>query len=626
MVENRKRPPLSETHPELITQTDADLTKVTAGSGKKLPWKCSKGHEWSAAVYSRTGGTGCPYCAGTTVLVGYNDLRTVRAELASEALFDPTTVMEFSGKKLPWKCSKGHEWNAIVSSRARGRGCPVCVNRALLRGYNDLQTTHPQLASEALFDPTTVMAGSDKSMPWKCSKGHEWNAVIFNRAKGSGCSACVNEPLTQAQVTPHVERFMGFVEKQPSGCWFRYSRARNSGYTSIQVDGKRIGAHRFSFAAFNGDVPAGMEIDHKCRDRGCVNPEHLELVTRQENLKRRDAVTPTQFTAKNLSARIMSRVTETPDGCWTWTGALVRGYGVISVGGKTRYVHRMLYEIVNGEIPENHDLDHLCRESSCVNPSHLEPVTRSENVARMLNKQPLDRCRRGHKYDVVGRTSTGSCVTCWEQTNKHRVKKYTPPKPRTPSHLCSNGHVIAEVGRYKSGGCRACQAVKDEARGQRVNATIERYCDQGHDISAVGKHGTTCQTCWDEGWCAAGHDMNQVGRTPKGACVECRKVRSRNYAESRVGSCSNGHDLAIVGVNPNNGQCRQCARDYMATRHGSTRTQADMDYACVNGHPWTDEGTRFSKRARNGQVTMEKVCRECAKQRNREYDSRKREQ
>jgi hypothetical protein len=64
----------------------------------------------------------------------------------------------------------------------------------------------------------------------------------------------------------------------------------------------------------------------------------------------------------------------------------------------------------------------------------------------------------------------------------------------------------------------------------------------------------------------------------------------------------------------------------MAAKMGYTRTQADIDYACVNGHPWTDEGTRFSKRTRNGQVTTEKVCRECAKQRNREYDARKREQ
>jgi len=335
-------------------------------------------------------------------------------------------------------------------------------------------------------------------------------------------------------------------------------------------------------------------------------------------LKRRDDVTSTQFSSDDLFVRIKSRVTETPDGCWTWTGVLVRGSGVISVGGKTRYVHRTLYEIVNGEIPENYDLDHLCRTSTCVNPAHLEPVTRSENVARMLNKQPRERCRRGQKYDVVGRTSTGSCVACWEENNN---KKYELPRRQLDPSLCFNGHDLAEVGRYKSGRCRACQAEIDTARGQRSNATIERYCDQGHDMATAGKHGSTCQTCWDEGWCSNGYDMNKVGRTPKGACVECRKIRSRTYAESREGSCSNDHDLAIVGVNPTNGECRQFARDYMAAKMGYTRTQEDMDYVCINGHPWTDEGTRFFKRTRNGQVIEEKVCRECANKSNREHSA-----
>lgn len=181
-------------------------------------------------------------------------------------------------------------------------------------------------------------------------------------------------------------------------------------------------------------------------------------------MKRRDDVTPTQFSSDDLIVRIKSRVTETPDGCWTWTGVLVRGLGVISVGGKTRYVHQMLYEIVNGEIPENYGLDHLCRTSTCVNPAHLEPVTRSENVARMLNKQPLERCRRGHKYDVVGRTSTGSCVACWEENNN---EKYELPRRQLDPSLCFNGHVLAEVGSYKSGRSRSSRLRKSRRRGSK---------------------------------------------------------------------------------------------------------------------------------------------------------------
>jgi hypothetical protein len=435
--------------------------------------------------------------------------------------------------------------------------------------------------------------------------------------------------LMQRDVVVHLDRFMGFVEPQENGCWYRYSRARDNGYTTIMVSGRRVGAHRFAYAAFVGDIPEGMEIDHRCRDRGCVNPEHLELVSREENLRRRDAANPGEFAAADLRERIMSRVVASGE-CLLWTGALVRGYGVVSEAGRSKYVHRVMYELSAGPIADGLDLDHLCRTPTCVNPDHLEPVSRSENVARMLNAQPKDRCRRGHRYDEVGRTAKGACIACYEAANARRAPTSRPaPRPYKPRRgdretHCAQGHEYEVTGRFRSGGCRQCQAEKDAARGQRADSRIERYCPNGHDLALVGQRAARhCQACWDEGWCANGHDMNVVGRTPGGRCAACRTDRSRTYAVNRSGVCSKGHDLAVVGVNPTNGQCRECARVYAREKHGYRYTADDLTRVCRNGHPRTPENTKVFTRKRGDKVTTETVCRDCARQRNRDYQQRK---
>ncbi|SCP99132.1 zinc-ribbon domain-containing protein [Anaerobium acetethylicum] len=104
---------------------------VKFGSGKKVWWLGICGHEWQATVDSRRT-RGCPYCTGRKVLVGYNDLQSKRPDLAKE--WHPskndglkqTDVTAGSDKKVWWKCPNGHEWQAKVSNRSHGQGCPVC--------------------------------------------------------------------------------------------------------------------------------------------------------------------------------------------------------------------------------------------------------------------------------------------------------------------------------------------------------------------------------------------------------------------------------------------------------------------------------------------------------------------
>jgi hypothetical protein len=93
-----------------------------------------------------------------------------------------------------------------------------------------------------------------------------------------------------------------------------------------------------------------------------------------------------------------------PYECWEWQGSRTTGgYGVIKPEGSRTPVlaHRVAYELAVGPVPDGLELDHLCRNRRCVNPSHLEPVTRSENIRRQPRNQSIY-CQRGHLFGAAG--------------------------------------------------------------------------------------------------------------------------------------------------------------------------------------------------------------------------------
>jgi hypothetical protein len=189
------RPPVSVTHPHLVTQTEADLSKVTSGSDKKFTWTCELGHEWIAQVKVRCRGSGCPVCGNKIIVVGFNDLTTTHPDIAAECLDDPSTLTAGNDRKVRWRCRDGHEWEAATYSRIQqGTGCPYCSGRFSIAGVSDLASTHPHLVSEALFDATTVKAGSHTRVRWRCSEGHEWETSVSGRAlTGAGCPYCAGQ-------------------------------------------------------------------------------------------------------------------------------------------------------------------------------------------------------------------------------------------------------------------------------------------------------------------------------------------------------------------------------------------------------------------------------------------------
>ena len=219
--------------------------QVSYGSKVKRWWRCREGHRYEASPTSRTNEhTGCPYCSGRVPITGKNDLGTLYPELAAQwdkeknGALTPGDVLPGSHRNVWWRCPQGHSWSAAVKSRVSGTGCPVCMNREISSGENDLATTNPTLVTEWDIEknlpltPQDVFPASSRKVWWRCSEGHEWFARISSRARGAGCPYCSgkqvlpgyndlasadpelaaqwhptkNAPLTPQQVTPYSNR------------------------------------------------------------------------------------------------------------------------------------------------------------------------------------------------------------------------------------------------------------------------------------------------------------------------------------------------------------------------------------------------------------------------------------
>ena len=208
--------------PELCKEWDYEKNKgltpdmFCVSSTDEVWWKCKNdsSHSWKAQITRRVRGSGCHICAKNTLVVGSNDLATVKPLIAAEWNYEknagllPRMFTPSSTENVWWKCSKcGKEWQTTISSR-KIPGCREC-NRfvaaskrketLLSGGKNSLATCKPLIAAEWNYDkngdlaPDMLTANSGKRVWWKCSKcGTEWESSIDSRNQPH-CRKCIME-------------------------------------------------------------------------------------------------------------------------------------------------------------------------------------------------------------------------------------------------------------------------------------------------------------------------------------------------------------------------------------------------------------------------------------------------
>ncbi|WP_022755210.1 zinc-ribbon domain-containing protein [Butyrivibrio fibrisolvens] len=185
-------------------------SEVLPFSHKKVWWVCKEGHSWLARVADRANGSGCPRCDVNLTLAStrnhqtdndYSGVDETGMSNSKEMLDDTEFVKEWdykknqglnpaeltckSGKKVWWKCSKGHEWQASIINRVQKKTrCPYCAGKKVISGLNDLKTLYPHIAvywdvekNEISADKVSPM--SHRKVYWKCpSCGKAWMASI----------------------------------------------------------------------------------------------------------------------------------------------------------------------------------------------------------------------------------------------------------------------------------------------------------------------------------------------------------------------------------------------------------------------------------------------------------------
>lgn len=192
-------------------------TLLTRAAGKSNEHKarrrelsiCSRGHQFESetvrpayfVLHARV--ARCPVCSTRLIQPGINDLKSTHPDVAREfdvAMNFGLTASDISASsrtKYNWRCPFGHSYSSTASNRTSAKSkCPVCLQRIVVAGVNDVATTHPHIVATwhpsylTLVPPSTVTHGSNKVIDWLCENEHEYSMRLWERVSGGGCSQC----------------------------------------------------------------------------------------------------------------------------------------------------------------------------------------------------------------------------------------------------------------------------------------------------------------------------------------------------------------------------------------------------------------------------------------------------
>ena len=575
---------------------------VTSGSGKRVWWQCEKGHEWKAAVNSRSRGTGCPYCAGTAVNEE-NCLATVNASLAAE--WHPTRngsltsqdVTSGSGKRVWWQCEKGHEWKAAVSHRSGGQGCPFCSGRAV-NEENCLGTVNPALAAEwhptrnGGLTPQDVTSGSERRVWWRCKRGHEWRATISHRSSGTACPYC-HSATSQMELALLCEM----------KCLFEHVQHR------CKVYGQECDVYLPDFGV-------GFELDalywHKDRyerdkaKHDFLSAKGVTLLNVRENGLKEISNTDVLFSSKDtpfaLISRVVSRLLEIADlnqsETETCRAYLDRGT-LVNLAEYDRLLHMLPSPILEASLQGQHTS--LASQWHPTRNGSLTP----EDVTPHSNKVVWWQCERGHEWktSVNNRSNGTGCPYCaGKAVNEENCLSTVNPTLAAEWHPTRNDSLTAaDVTQYS-------------------HKQVWWQCKKGHEWKAAigdrnGGHGcpycsgryATAENCLDSAspvLASEWHPTRNGNLTPEDVTAHSNKevwwrCKRGHEWKASVNSRSRGTGCPYcAGKAVNEENCLSTVNPTLAAEWHPTRndslTAADVTqysdkqvwWQCKKGHEW----------------------------------------
>lgn len=178
----------------------------------------------------------------------------------------------------------------------------------------------------------------------------------------------------------------------------------------------------------------------------------------------------------SLALRFWAKVEKT-DTCWLWTGTTHHGYGAIKVGNTMRKAHRIALDFASRPVSEGYEVDHLCRNRSCVRPDHLDIVTRQENNRRRRRAT----CGRGHPLtgdNVYVRMPRGErvCRACQRILNAaYRRRKGLSEAVYQTDAGCVHGHPWTPENTRLEGTRRVCRACARERMRDAYRSNPEPF-------------------------------------------------------------------------------------------------------------------------------------------------------